>query len=68
MATSTALRVQVELQSGKWHRTCWVEPRCKVGDRISLKNSPEPHRLWDVLSVSQPISAESINWGFKNDI
>jgi hypothetical protein len=37
--------VQVDLRSDNRLLTCWVEPRVKPGDRITLKNSEEPQRL-----------------------
>ncbi|MGI5130721.1 hypothetical protein ACQEVB_28215 [Pseudonocardia sp. CA-107938] len=66
--TTTNLRVQVDLRSGDRFRTCWVEPRVKVGDRITLRDSADPHELWDVLRVSAPVDAGSIRRGWDNDI
>lgn len=67
-ATTTNTRVQVDLRSGARHRTCWVEPKVKVGDRCTLKNSADPVELWDVLAVYRPVDAASINRGWENDI
>ncbi|WP_232667107.1 hypothetical protein [Pseudonocardia sp. TRM90224] len=66
--TRTNLRVQVDLRSGDRFRTCWVEPRVKVGDRITLRNSNDPQELWDVLRVGAPVDAGSIRRGWDNDI
>lgn len=63
----TAL-VQVELRSDNRFLTCWVEPKAKVGDRITLRNSAEPARLWDVLRVGEPRAAADIKRGWHNNI
>ena len=39
---------QVRLRSGTTVRTCWIEARVKPGDQVTLKNSEEPARWWDV--------------------
>lgn len=61
------MKVQVDLRSANRYLTCWVEPRVKVGDRITLKNSPEPTLRWDVLRVSAPSKAADINRGWDNN-
>lgn len=60
--------VQVDLRSDTRYRTCWVEPRVKVGDQITLKNSDEPTRLWDVLRVGEARLASDIKRGWNNNI
>ncbi|HET9869753.1 MAG TPA: hypothetical protein VFR02_04580 [bacterium] len=60
--------VQVDLRSGATRLTCWVEPRVRPGDRITLKNAGEPERLWDVLRVGERRPAGSINRGWNNNI
>jgi hypothetical protein len=46
---------QVQLHSpspgGATIRTCWVDKHVKLGDKITLKNSEEPERLWSVAMV-----------------
>ncbi len=60
--------VQVDLRSGNRYRTCWVEPRVAIGDRITLKNSDEPKRWWDVLRVGDPRESSEIKRGWNNNI
>lgn len=60
--------VQVDLRATDRFLTCWVEPKVKVGDRITLKNSAEPTVLWDVLSVGQPHPSTDIKRGWNNNI
>lgn len=64
-----ATLVQASLRSGTAVRTCWVEDRIKTGDRITLKNSEDPDRLWDVAEVgSERRTATEINRGWNNNI
>ena len=64
----TAL-VQVRLRSGPAERTCWVEARVRVGDRITLKNSDEPGRWWDITwAGAEQRTAGQINRGWNNNI
>ncbi|MGQ0840004.1 hypothetical protein [Actinokineospora sp.] len=67
LAAMTTMKVQVDLRSDNRYLTCWVEPRVKVGDRITLKNSAEPLRRWDVLRVGAPSQASDINRGWNNN-
>ncbi len=60
--------VQATLRSGDTWRTCWVEDRVHAGDQITLKNSEEPARRWDVMAVSQPRASTDIRWGWHNNI
>lgn len=60
--------VQVDLRSDNRFRTCWVEPRVKVGDQITLKNSEEPGRWWDVLRVGDVRASTDIKRGWNNNI
>jgi len=39
---------QARLRSGATERTCWVRTDVRQGNRVTLKNSEEPDRLWDV--------------------
>lgn len=54
-------KVQVRLQSDDRVRTCWVEPKVKIGNRITLKNSEDPDRMWTVLSVGEPTEMNEIH-------
>lgn len=38
----------VRLRDGETERSCWVDRCVAVGNRITLKNSDEPERLWEV--------------------
>lgn len=61
--------IQVRLRSGAAVRTCWVENRVKPGDSLTLKNSEDPARWWDVMAVdSAPTAPGSINRGWNNNI
>jgi hypothetical protein len=60
--------VQVDLRSGTRYRTCWIEPRVRVGDQVTLKSSEDPARRWDVLRVGEPKPAGAIMRGWNIDI
>jgi hypothetical protein len=60
--------VQVDLRSDDRLLTCWVEPRVRAGDRITLKSSDEPGRLWDVLRVGEVRDATDIKRGWDFDL
>jgi len=60
--------VQVDLRSENRVRTCWVEPKVRVGDRITLKNSDEPARLWEVTRVGEPRQSADIKRGWNGDL
>lgn len=60
--------MQAFLRSGTTVRTCWIEPRVKVGDEITLKNSEDPGRRWAVLATGTPRPADQINHGWSNNI
>lgn len=68
MPSADTLVVQAQLRSGTTHRTAWIEPRAKVGDQVTLKNSEDPDRLWDVVELSEPQRAGDINRGWNNNI
>jgi hypothetical protein len=53
-----------ELASGTARRSCWVDRKVKAGDRVTLRDSEEPERLWDVLSVGAPKLTSDINHGW----
>lgn len=64
--------VQVVLRSGpgllRPHLlTCWVEPKVKVGDFITLKDHEDPKQLWEVLRVGIEQSASDIKRGWDNN-
>jgi hypothetical protein len=64
----TTMLVQVNLRSDNRFLTCWVEPRVKPGDQITLKNSAEPALRWDVLQVGDARPAGDIKRGWNNNI
>jgi hypothetical protein len=57
---SAQMRYHVELKDGSTRRSCWVDKRVNVGDRITLKDSDEPERLWTVTHAcgSQMLSRD----------
>jgi hypothetical protein len=59
--------VQVELRSDNRMLVCWIEPRVKVGDQVTLKSADEPLRRWDVLRVGEVRSAGDIKRGWNNN-
>jgi hypothetical protein len=59
--------VQVDLRSGDRMLTCWVEPKVRVGDRITLKDTEEPGRGWDVLRVGERRESTDIKRGWNFD-
>jgi hypothetical protein len=60
--------VQVDLRSGDRFLTCWLDPRVKVGDQVTLKDSAEPTRRWDVLRVGERRAPTDIKRGWNNNI
>jgi hypothetical protein len=60
--------VQVDLRSDNRFLTCWIAPRVAVGDQVTLKDSDEPARRWDVLRVGVPMAATEIKRGWNNNI
>lgn len=60
--------VQVDLRAGERLLTCWVEPKVKVGNRITLKNHERPHLFWEVLRVGEPQEPSQIKRGWNNNI
>jgi hypothetical protein len=62
------LLTQAFLRSGTTVRTCWIEARVRIGDRVTLKNSEDPGMLWDVLAAGTPRPADQINHGWDNNI
>lgn len=63
------LHVQAFLRSGTSVRTCWIRAGIKPGDRVTLKNSEDPARWWDVARVgSQARELEEIPRGWHNNI
>jgi hypothetical protein len=42
---------QMHLRSGTAVRTCWLDARVKVRDQVTLRNSEDPARWWDVVRV-----------------
>ncbi len=60
--------VQVDLRADNRYMTCWVEPKVKVGNTITLKNHAEPSTLWEVLRVGEPTDPSQIKRGWNNNI
>jgi hypothetical protein len=57
------------LRSGTTERTCWIRADVRRGSRVTLKNSEEPGRLWDVVRVgAEPRDLSEINRGWDNNI
>lgn len=60
---------QTRLRSGTAERTCWIEARVKPGDQVTLRNSEDPQRRWDVMFVGpERKTAVEINRGWDNNI
>lgn len=61
--------VQAELKSGTAVRTCWLKQGIKVGNEVTLKNSEEPDRRWEITRVGTEVrDLESINRDWNNNI
>ena len=60
--------VQCLLKSDAKYTVGWLEPKIKVGNQITLKDSSDPDRLWTVQSVSAPRSVTDIHRGWNNNI
>ena len=60
--------VQVDLEAGSRRMTCWVEPKVRGGNRITLKNHENPKLLWDVTRVGEPRDPGQIKRGWNNNI
>jgi hypothetical protein len=68
MSKSTKKMRQFKLRHGNTHTTCYLEddPRLKVGNRVTLKTSDDPKKLWEIESRSE-VTTElgSINQAWK---
>jgi len=53
---------QVKLKSGTTEMTCWVSKEVKKGDVITLKDSDEPDRKWEVLGVYKDFPRPERGW------
>lgn len=53
-------KVQARLKSGVRHLTAWVDRDVKVGQYVTLRDSDNPLRMWEVLSVSEPKKSKDI--------
>lgn len=61
--------VQCKLESGESHLVCLLEAdRFKVGNQITLADSEDKDRLWEVISIGQPVKAEYIHREWNNNI
>ena len=56
---------QVDLRSGTTILTCWLAPRVKTGDQVTLKGDP---RRWDVLRVGATRDMDGIHTTWHNSI
>jgi hypothetical protein len=57
------------LRSGTTERTCWIRADVRQGQRVTLKNSEDPDRHWDVVRVgAEPRELTEINRGWNNNI
>jgi len=60
---------QMYLRSGTTVRTCWLDARVKARDQVTLRNSEDPSRWWDVVRVEEGRRTVSeINRGWSNNI
>ena len=60
---------QVRLRSGTAERTCWTEARVRIGDQLTLRNSEDPQRRWNVTFIGpERKTATDINRGWNNNI
>lgn len=59
---------QMTLRSGSTWLTCWLEDKAAVGQLVTLKNSDEPDRLWEVVDKYAVTALSSINRGWNNNI
>jgi hypothetical protein len=64
------MMVQVDLISGPSHRTAWVPQTrgLRVGACITLKDSEEPERHWQVMRVGEAAPKSSIHTDWHNNI
>jgi hypothetical protein len=57
------LHVQVRLKSGETERVCWIDNAAvKKGSFVTLKNSEDPKRRWEVLQVSEQGEIPQGDW------
>ena len=59
--------VQCHLKSDTKETVAWLEPKIKVGNQITLKDSDEPERLWEFLSIGEPRDKTDIHRGWNNN-
>jgi hypothetical protein len=58
----SARETHVRLRSGATERTCWVDRNVQVGQSITLKDSDEPDRLWQVVAASKDATPPERGW------
>lgn len=70
MKNEQLARVQLRDAAGHSHMNVLVDwrPNLRPGVSITLKDSEDPTRLWEVLSVDPPQDRSSINRGWNNNI
>jgi hypothetical protein len=54
--------IQVKLESGESHLTCWVDKTVKEGDMITLKDWVDPTREWAVVRVYETTTPPQRGW------
>jgi lactam utilization protein B len=59
--------VQCLLTSHSMRRTCWlaVEKGLRVGASVTLKDSGDPDRRWEVLTMSEPKERRELHTDWK---
>jgi hypothetical protein len=58
----------MDLRSGATRLTAWLEDKARVGQFVTLKNSDEPGRMWEVVDKYASVELSSINRGWNNNI
>lgn len=59
---------QAFLRSGTTVRTAWIGLKAKAGDQVTLKNSEDPHRRWNVVAVYARMPADQLHTDWHNNI
>ncbi len=60
------LVVQVKLRSGTSERVCMIDnAHVKVGSKVTLKNSEDPKRRWEVVWKSEAMDSAVVHIDWK---
>lgn len=60
------LVVQVKLRSGESERVCFIDnAHVRIGSRVTLKNSEDPRRRWEVVWKSEAVDSAVIHIDWK---